>query len=351
MQHLLRPWASQPSGIEAWQQKLQDVLQPTSRARKDPRKEMAPRTAQSSVLPVHETHRTIDASNDPSCPLEQDRSSPPSPAFGSLATRPLLGFTATTMIYAALPYKATDEAILRCSNGYRETTVMVDPQIGMPYGKLPRIIAAYLCTEAKRTREPLIRLGRSKSEFARRLGMTRSRSGGAQGNLSCLTEQAIRLFNMKITTTVEEGDKRTWSHLMITEHGQFFSSQASIDKRMPWEGEIMLHRAFFDECVSHTIPIDIRVIHALQSSMAIDIYVWLTYRFNALNRKTTIRWSQLQAQFCKNGIGCATTAKNFVAVFKKNLKEVLGMYPGARVDVTTLGITLLPSMTHISPKS
>ena len=42
----------------------------------------------------------------------------------------------------------------------------------LPYGNLPRLLIAWLCTEAVRTQSPDLVLGPSLSEFMRKLGTT-----------------------------------------------------------------------------------------------------------------------------------------------------------------------------------
>ena len=51
----------------------------------------------------------------------------------------------------------------------------------LPFGNLPRLLMAWLCTEAVRTQSREIVLGRSLAEFMRTLGVLSSDSGGASG--------------------------------------------------------------------------------------------------------------------------------------------------------------------------
>ena len=44
----------------------------------------------------------------------------------------------------------------------------------LPYGNLPRLILAWICTEAVRTQSREIVLGRSLSKFMRALGINRA---------------------------------------------------------------------------------------------------------------------------------------------------------------------------------
>ena len=50
----------------------------------------------------------------------------------------------------------------------------------LPYGNLPRLLLAWVCTEAVRTQSRELVLGRSLYEFMHKLGLT-DRSSGANG--------------------------------------------------------------------------------------------------------------------------------------------------------------------------
>nr|WP_254212150.1 replication protein RepA [Burkholderia multivorans] len=67
--------------------------------------------------------------------------------------------------------------------------MLVDPEIGLPYGKLPRLITAWLTREAKRTKSRELVLGRSLNEFAGKLGL--SKNGGPVRFLVCRGHETI----------------------------------------------------------------------------------------------------------------------------------------------------------------
>ena len=64
----------------------------------------------------------------------------------------------------------------------------------LPYGSLPRLLLAWVCTEAVRTQSRELVLGRSLSEFMRTLDIY-STSGGSRGDRTRLRNQMRRLFN------------------------------------------------------------------------------------------------------------------------------------------------------------
>ena len=68
----------------------------------------------------------------------------------------------------------------------------------LPYGILPRLLLAWVCSEAVRTQRRELVLGRSLYEFMHKLGMA-SHSGGARGDRTPLRNQMTRLFGCSVT--------------------------------------------------------------------------------------------------------------------------------------------------------
>ena len=65
----------------------------------------------------------------------------------------------------------------------------------LPFGNLPRLLLAWVCTEAVRTQSRELVLGRSLSEFMRKLDVISSDSGGSWGIRTRLKNQMDRLFS------------------------------------------------------------------------------------------------------------------------------------------------------------
>ena len=63
----------------------------------------------------------------------------------------------------------------------------------LPYGTLPRLLLALVCTEAVRTGRLELVLGRSLAEFMRQIGITND-SGGRRGDRTRLQNQMRQLF-------------------------------------------------------------------------------------------------------------------------------------------------------------
>ena len=63
-----------------------------------------------------------------------------------------LGYMARVLVQATLPHSDPKVAIFERTNGKFSLVVMGHPQVGLPYGVYPRLILAWLVTEAVKTK-------------------------------------------------------------------------------------------------------------------------------------------------------------------------------------------------------
>jgi hypothetical protein len=92
------------------------------------------------------------------------------------------------------------------------------------------------------------------------------------------------------------------------------------------------------------VPVDLRALKALKRSpLAIDTYMWLTWRMSYLKQRTEVPWLALSAQFGSD----YKLVRQFKAAFRDELRRVLLVYPEARVSEGDHGLVLLPSPTHV----
>ncbi len=106
---------------------------------------------------------------------------------------------------------------------------------------------------------------------------------------------------------------------------------------------------FFHECVTRPVPVDLRVMDALSPSpMAMDIYVWLTYRVVKARHVSTLPWQMLMKQFgSADGTEVRTFRRHFVRALKQ-VMEVSGWHPSISVDDRD-GLTIYPGKGHVLP--
>ena len=105
-----------------------------------------------------------------------------------------LGFMARAMVQATLPHRAVDGTYFERKNGSFTLSLMASPKIGLPYGSIPRLLLAWVTTEAVKTRSRELELGDSMSAFMSELGL--KPTGGANGSITRLKNQTRRLFSI-----------------------------------------------------------------------------------------------------------------------------------------------------------
>ena len=116
-------------------------------------------------------HQGLDLSQGPFTVLRQINQ-----LVAAQEADPDLGFMARLMTLCSLPRTNPGNAreYVRRNGPF---TLFMNATAGakMPYGNLPRLLLAWMCTEAVRTQSPDLMLGRSLSEFMKKLGMAASR--------------------------------------------------------------------------------------------------------------------------------------------------------------------------------
>jgi hypothetical protein len=255
-----------------------------------------------------------------------------------------LGFMARALVQATMPHSRPAENYFERTNGAFTLTMMAPPKIGLPYGNVPRLLLAWLTTEAVRTQARDLVLGDSLSGFMRQLGMVPT--GGRWGSITRLRAQSQRLFTSTISCLYQSKEANTEAEIgfRITDKHVLWWTPKSPDQPALFESVVTLSQPFFQEVIEHPVPIDLRALRTLsRSPLALDIYVWLTHRMSYLRRDTVIPWPALEAQF---GADYARLV-DFKIYFKAQLRNVLQVYPEAKVEAAGQGLILRPSPPHV----
>jgi len=232
-------------------------------------------------------------------------------------------------VQATLPHSRPKVHEFERINGRYSLHLTAPPSVGLPYGSYPRLVLAWLTTEAVRTKSPEIRLGATFSDFMYRLGLTPVT--GKRGTVSRLRGQLHRLFSTTIrwTFTDEAGGHASGRGLVIAGEHHLGWSPRDPAQQPSWRSRVVLGAEFFNEITSSAVPIDLRAIGLLKRSpLALDIYVWLTYRMSYLRRPCLIPLEALQRQF---GAHYARPT-DFRRRFLRSLCQVLQVYPSLRVS-------------------
>jgi len=255
-----------------------------------------------------------------------------------------VGFMAKATSLCTIPHSKPEGNEFRRKNGNYLLT-MYSPH-GLPYGVIPRLLLAWITTEAVRTKCPVIVLGKSLSNFMRQLGIESS-TGGKTGSITRMREQMKRLFSTTVTCSYNDKIEDTYSAFQIVKkHKTWWHPQKS-EHAGVWESTLTLSTEFYEEAIKSPIPIDLRALKALKRSpLALDIYMWLTFRTSYLKSTTVITWLQLQMQFgAEYG-----RVRAFKESFIDALRKVKMVYSGANVTITKAGVLIAPGSPSIPKK-
>lgn len=254
-----------------------------------------------------------------------------------------LGFMCRSLVLCTLPHSKPAGNEFRRKNGNYLLTIY-SPH-GLPYGSIPRLLLAWIVTEAVQTKDRTLTLGHSLSDFLKELGL--SRQGGARGDITRLREQMRRLFGCYISCNYTDKDRDAQDGFKIVQRSDLWWHPQNTDQAGLWESTLTLSDEFFREITTAPIPLDMRVLKALRRSpMALDVYMWLTFRNSYLKTPTVISWQQLQQQF---GAEYGRT-RAFKEAFKDAMRKVLVVYPTAQMRDVDNGLLLSPSPTHVPRK-
>lgn len=207
-----------------------------------------------------------------------------------------LGFMSRTLAQISLPHSELKSNYFERTSGLMTLSVVANPRKGLPYGSYPRLLLAWLCTEAVRTKSPNIHLGSNQAEFMRKLALNRDGR-----TIAALKEQTNRLVSSLFTVEFSDRELKGFRNLLLANSGfELWKPQTG-----EWETHLQLTTDFFNDIVQNPVPFDFNVLNALRKSpMAMDVYTWLVYRTYSIyvtgNRPVKISWSDLQAQFGAN---------------------------------------------------
>ena len=192
----------------------------------------------------------------------------------------------------------------------------------LPYGTLPRLLLAWVCTEAVQTQSRTLVLGRSLAEFMRSLGIQSSDSGGRWGVRTRLRDQMQRLFSSSVQMLYETKHRSQTMTGPIASRTDLWWNPKRPDEPMFWESTIHLGEDFFNEIVECPVPIDMNVLKAMKrTALGLDLYLWLTYRLFTLDAPIKLSWKQLYRQF---GANPENADREMVKDFRKKALRELG---------------------------
>jgi hypothetical protein len=245
-----------------------------------------------------------------------------------------------------LPHKSIKDLVWERAGGQdNEVTLLIESghwqdkrPVGIPYGSVARLILIYLSSEAIANNSQVVELGSNMKSFLGRMGIS---AGGKSRQIVKDQSQRLSMCNLTFFTKRNRGT--------LVNKGQFvknaFIPDADTDNQPSfWQPTVELDDAFFQSLKDHPLPLREAAIRQLSGrSMALDLYVFLSYRLHVLTKPTPVSWSALYQQF---GAGFAKQWV-FVQGIKAPLNLALAAYPEANVDITEKGLVLHPSESPV----
>ena len=260
-----------------------------------------------------------------------------------------LGFMARTMALCSLPRTNPGNRLqYKRVNGPYTLIMTATGDHKLPYGNLPRLLMAWLSTEAVRTQSREISLGDSLAEFMRTLGIYNS---GGQPQTR-LRNQMDRLFNASVRLIYEDEHGKQFIASHIADRGEFWWDERKPDECSLWDSKIELGEKLFNEIIQHPVPLDMNILAALKrSALGLDFYLWLVYRIFALRAPLRLSWPTLYRQFGTdpNKAEDNRTVQAFRTDSLRELKKIKLAWPDLHYATAKGVLILYPSKPTIPP--
>ena len=252
-----------------------------------------------------------------------------------------LGFMSRLLIMVNLPYRdpGNDKKVWIRENG--KVSISITPSydkkgkcLGLPYGTYPRLILAYLATQAVKTQSQEIYLGKSFGSFLKALNV---HDGGKQ--YKQLQKQLQRTLGASFAWTYETDKRWTRLNVQVASFADLWWDPQTPDQGTLWESYIKLNTDFFNEIVRNAVPLDLRVLATLKNSpLGLDLYMFIAWRTFKQDKPTFISWESLQQQLG----GQYNDLKFFAHACRKHIKRIQALRPDLNITFVKGRLCLKP---------
>lgn len=224
----------------------------------------------------------------------------------------------------------------------------------LPYGTKPRLFLLHIIREYLRTRDREIDIGDSMRDFLVN-SLNIDASGGKKGGITAFKQQmlAFAACRMTIGYNLDDQSVRTRPERLVEElqieawqSGKRIASGPGRQRSL-WPGKLVISPEFAKSIEAASVPLDARAIRPIQdSALAIDLYSFMAHRLYRLKSPARLTWANLRDQFGQD----FADPKNFKATYLKALRDVLNVYPQAKIEKINGGLLLRPSQPPVPPK-
>lgn len=258
-----------------------------------------------------------------------------------------IGFMPTVFVNASLPHSEIHQNKYVRENGRYKITYFDPHNVGLPYGSLARILTVWIAQHAIQSKEKRIHLDSSLASFMRSMNI--HSTGGSTGSIRRFKKQFVSLLSCVIACENKDDKSVSLETMTLSNRQLYWWSQQS-EESANYEGAyVELSDEFYQRIEKSAVPVDIRALNLLRKSpLALDIYIWLTYKMATIKKIMTISYKQLLFQF---GAGYPNSKKglnHFQQAFKKQLSYVLVVYSKANIELLPGRVQLRPGEPHIN---
>jgi hypothetical protein len=242
-------------------------------------------------------------------------------------------------------------------NGPYKLVMIAGGENKLPYGNLPRLLLAWVCTEAVLTQNRNLVLGPSLAVFMRQLGEL-SDSGGSRGERTRLKTQIDRLFNSHVQLIYEDGNQKSTVSSMVADRTELWWDYQRPEQDTLWTSRIRLGEDLFKEIIENPVPLDMNILKTMRrSSLGLDLYMWLSYKTYALYAKNKsperLSWKLLYAQFGVDPEKADDKAvvNNFRTDVLRELTKLKLCWPALKYGTPVGSLEIHPCRPSIPPKA
>jgi hypothetical protein len=202
-------------------------------------------------------------------------------------------------------------------------------QRDLPYGALARLAIARINTHVVRYGVREVPIAGSAPAWLKALGKSDSKLHADRARSVLADLSACTLVLGRGDRTTKESIVRSVQGWQKGPHGQL------------WPTGIEVSRDYFEDLKAHAVPLDFRALRALSgSSLALDIYTWLSYRLHRVKAPERISWSAIEAQFATASEVLGDWRGSWRRAFKRQLSAVQVVYAGGAVYADSLGVVI-----------
>ena len=245
-----------------------------------------------------------------------------------------ISYYSPILIQCTLPHSDPKAAHWIKQSGSRTLIVSsgIDKQgktYGVPYGKFPRMVLAYVITCVKKTGECRVEFDRNFKGFLNEVGYTANLNKRQKASI---IDQLNRLI--RATFSWEGGSSKEHSKGgggRVTSDFDLWFNDDHPDQITMFDSFIMVSQEFRDAIIDNPVPLRTDILKALKgSSLDLDVYMWLSYRLftmkTAGEEAIELSYGLLQQQF---GTGIAEADyRKFRQRLKNSMRKVAQYWQG-----------------------